>query len=525
MPTTSSHIFYLYGAYTFLLIMWIAGYQGIDFKDDIFYIETGWAFWNGLPIQFDNHLSLRWGAYLYSGLFTYLLDYSDRSASLITLLFYGLTVTLVWWVIPYNNLKKWGVLFYLAHVFVIHYLSKVHPDSLLILWVLLVPISSLYRHKNPIAASAVMVLAIAFGLGTKETMVFMVPFVLLLFPFDYYKGKKMTFYYYFIGFAVLGIIMYLGYFYLYFHDPFFQFKLLHEAENIFSVTDREEGWRNLLSRLTYRPIHSLVDNYYWLWMVMAIPSWYYGAKYQKTIHIEFALCNSLLLLGFWFMTSSLDSYQPVQLNPRYLIIMIAPLSVSIASGIIFWIQNETWRRNMALLLVAGGLTALFRSEWLVGFFLEAVAVVIYFVYHKRLWLYFATLMAVPIIASVQYQQQLKNYRHFRNHLSTQVLEAEAEKIPLFTHEFIYRSSNVILREPDKSYTIASLYRFEEEVQQNIPDRFTLFTYSYYRHAFPEEQVYLDEFRNWIRTAGFSKSTIHVDEWVRIENYTRGPLED
>jgi len=521
MPTSSSHTFYLYGAYTFLLILWVGGYQGPDFADDVYYIETGRAFWNGLPIEFDHHLSLRWGAYFFSGLFTYILDYSDRSASLTTLLFYGLTVTLVWWVIPYNNLKKWGILFYLAHVFVIHFLSKVYPDSLLILWVLLVPISSLYRHTHPIMASAVMAMAIAFGLGTKETMIFLVPFVFLLFPFDYSRGKKLTFYYSFVGFATVGVLLYLSYFYIYFSDPFFQIRLLNDTENIIA----DQSWRSLLARMTYRPILILVDNYYWLWIVMAIPSWYYGVKYQKAIHIEFALCNSLLLVGFWLMTTSLDSYHPIELNPRYLIIMIAPLSVSIASGIIYWIQNETWRLNLALLLVAGGLTALFRSDWLVGFYLEAVAVVIYFVYHKRLWLYFATLMAVPIIASVQYQQQLKNYRHFRNHLSTQVLEAEAGKTPLFTHEFIYRSSNVILREPDKSYPIASLYRFEEEVQQNIPDRFTLFTYSYYRHAFPEEQIYLDEFRNWIRTAGFSKSTIHVDEWIRIENFSREPLED
>jgi len=524
MPTTSSHTFYLYGAYTFLLIMWVAGYQGPDFADDIYYIETGWKFWNGLPIKFDNHLSLRWGAYFFSGLPAYILEFSDRSGSLITLLFYCITVTLVWLVIPYNNLKKWGILFYLAHVFVLHYLSKVYPDSLLILWVLLVPISSLYRHNHPIGASAVMVLAFILGFGTKETMIFLIPFVLLLLPFDYYKKRKLTFYYSFLGFASLGLAVYFIYFYIYFNDPFFRIRLLQEVEYFSAISVKDTGWMSLLARLTYQPILTLVDNYYWLWIVMAIPSWYYGAKYQKAIHIEFALCNSLLLVGFWFMTSSLETYNPIQLNPRYLIVMIAPLSVSIASGIIYWIQNETWRMNLALILVAGGLTALFRSDWLVGFFLEAIAAVIYFIYHKRLWLYFAVLMAIPLLASIQYQHQLKNYRHFREQLSAQALKAQSESTPLMTHEFVYRSRNVILREPDTFYPIVSLSRLEE-IKQDIPERITLFTYSYYRNAFPEEQVYLDELRNWIRNEGFIKSTIYIDEWVRIESYSKAIVDD
>lgn len=524
MPTTTSHTFYLYGAYTFLLIMWVVGYDGIDFMGDVYYLKTGWSFWNGQLINFDNHLSLRWGAYVFSGLFTYILDFSDRSGSLVTLLFYCITVTLIWQVIPYNNLKKWGVLFFISHIFVIHNLSKVYPDSLLILWVLLVPISSLYRHKYPIAAAAVMVFALIFGIGTKETMIFLVPFVFLLFPFDYWRKRELTYYYYFLLFAGLGLIGYLSYFYLYFNDPFYQIRLLQEGDYFSAISYREEGWKSLLARLTYLPILNLVDNYYWLWIIMAIPSWYYGAKYQKAIHIEFALCNSLLLFGFWFMTSSLDYYNPILLNPRYMIIMVAPLSISVASGILFWIQNEIWRRNLALMLVAGGMTALFRSDWLAGFFLEAVAAVVYFVYHKRLWLYFAVLMAIPLLASIQHQHQLKNYRHFKALFAAQILEAETENKLLLTHEFLYRSSNVILGEPQKEYSLISLGSLEK-VKQDIPENFTLFTYNYYRHAFLSEQVYLDEFSDWARLTGYSKTTEYIDEWIRIENYSRVSLED
>src|SRR5690606_37885390 len=94
----------------------------------------------------------------------------------------------------------------------------------LVLWVILVPAAAVYRKSWPIPAALVMVMALFIGFCTKETMVYLFPFPLLIFILDL-KGKKpLKFYFYFGTFSFLLILGYLAYYYLEFGDAFFRFK-------------------------------------------------------------------------------------------------------------------------------------------------------------------------------------------------------------------------------------------------------------------------------------------------------------
>src|SRR5690554_6021444 len=117
----------------FLIIYWIWGYDGIAFSDEVTYLQLGHQLWSNESVISNYHFTSRWGAFLFSGFFTFLLGFSDRYASLATLIFYLLTLYVAWRVTP-PGLRKWAVLFFIGNVYLLHFLTKVYPDGFLIFW-------------------------------------------------------------------------------------------------------------------------------------------------------------------------------------------------------------------------------------------------------------------------------------------------------------------------------------------------------------------------------------------------------
>lgn len=236
----------------FLFFYWIWGYDGITFSDEVTYLQLGHQLWGSEAVLSDYHFTSRWGAFLFSGFFTHLLGFSDRYASLATLAFYVLTLYVVWHVTPLP-LRKWTVLFFIGHVYLLHFLTKVYPDGFLILWTTLIPAAAIYRDQRPFMSAFVMAAAFFIGFCTKETVVFLAPFPLLLFLIDLRRRERFNFYYYFSGMALLLAIVYLGYYQWQFGDWLYRFKSVNEGHYISEYTYHDKGTVSILKRITYLP--------------------------------------------------------------------------------------------------------------------------------------------------------------------------------------------------------------------------------------------------------------------------------
>src|SRR5690606_2700769 len=94
-----------------------------------------------------------------------------------------------------------------------------------------------------------------------------------------------------------------------------------------------------------------------------------------------------------------------------------------------------------------------------------------------------------------YQHQLKNYPHFFQTFQSNVSQA-SEASPLLTNEFIVYSKDILLNQPQVQAPLHSLYHLES-FKMSPPQTFTLLVYNYYRHAFPDEQRYIDKAEKWI----------------------------
>src|SRR5690606_25422974 len=126
-------------------------------------------------------------------------------------------------------------------IYLLHFLTKVYPDGFLILWMILIPASALYREKYPIPAALTMALAFFVGFCTKETIVFLFPIPILLFLSDFREKKPLRFYLFFVSISLLIIILYLGYYQWRFGDWLYRFKSVNEGHYVSEYTYHDKG--------------------------------------------------------------------------------------------------------------------------------------------------------------------------------------------------------------------------------------------------------------------------------------------
>ena len=277
------------------------------------------------------------------------------------------------------------------------------------------------------------------------------------------------------------------------------------------------SWMNIVKRISYTPVFELADRTYWLWLVMAIPGIYDGIKNNRKINLEFGLCFLCLLVGFWFMSSTFEFYNPIYLNPRHLIILIAPLAVCIAFGSRYWLNSNQWKRILASLLILGGGYSLMFGDWKIGLFYCLFAGLLYIRQERIQFTAMAFCLILPVIFSVFYQHQLKNYPHFTEAFQAQVSRS-TQASPLLTHDFIYFSRKVLLENAEAKPPVISLHNIDG-LKQNPPESLTVLVYKYYRHAYPVEQEYLDHAEAWLdKNYRITGST--EDKWIRVRSYSR-----
>ena len=476
----------------FLFAYWLFAFDGITFSDDVYYLLAGQKFWEGTMEVNDYHFSSRWGAYVPSGLIGYLIGFDAHKISLISLISYLASLFILLKLLP-KSVPTWVlVVWFCTQVYFLHFLTKVYPDSSLVLWTCLVPVAAVYRKSNPILAGIVLVASLFIGFLTKETIVLLAPLPIILFYFDWKNTAiNKSFYISVLTSGFLLSTAYLAYFWVQFGDPLHRVTSINAGHYISEFTYADKGFCSIIKRLTILPVITFVERSYWAWIVFALPGIALGLKSKTTPAFEFALSISCLLIGFWFMTSTLDFYNPIYLNPRHLIILVPILSFLIALGWNEWKNSRKWKMYLIALLLLGAGISLVQMDLKMAAFNLVLASGIR-ISNLKFYPIFTTLILVaPALIAIPYQQNLKQYNVLINTLGKETQNTYKKQV-IYTHSFLDFSKKILI--PNDSIAQESLipiYLFPSDLKQ-FPNRLKLLTYDYYLHAYPEEQEDLDE---------------------------------
>lgn len=481
----------------FLIGYWIFGFDGITFSDDVYYLLAGKNFWEGTMEVNEYHFSSRWGAYVPSGLIGHFLGFEPHRISLISLISYLGSMFLLYKVLP-KSFPSWVlVLWFCTHVYFMHFLTKVYPDSSLVFWTCLVLVAAIYRKSKPYLSAFLFILALFAGFLTKETIVFMAPLPVLLFLFDWkLNAISKTFYLSLISFGLLFGLGYLGYFWIEFGDPFYRISSIQAGHYISEFTYADKGIWSILKRLTYMPIFTFVERAYWPWLIFSIPGFALAWKNRTSPSVEFSLAFLSLFLGFWFMSTNLKFYNPLYLNPRHLIVLTPILAFLIAMGWSEWQSNWRLKRIMIVLLVLGIAISLFQLDWKMAAFQSGLTGLVFFRESLLRTLGFILVLSIPTIVSIPYQKNLKQYSSLIEVLNQETSSSENQSL-IIVNNFIDFSKAVLFPEDQKAQD--QLFPMEkiEELKSNPPEQIKVLIYQYYQHAYPKEQVDIEALEVWL----------------------------
>ncbi|MHA7131396.1 hypothetical protein [Algoriphagus namhaensis] len=482
----------------FLLAYWFFGFDGITFSDDVYYILAGRSFWEGTMEVNEYHFSSRWGAYIPFGFFGWIFGFSPKVFSLFSLICYLVTYLLFLRMIRMNDLRLVFTLWFVTQVYFLHFLTKVYPDSALVLWVSLVPICAYHRMKRPTLAGLGFILALFVGFVTKETIVFLAPFPFILFFLDWkQKQVKKSFY---ISFFLGGFILaslYLAYFWIQFGDPLFRIHSINAGHYISEFTYADKGLWSILKRLTILPFVTFVERAYWPWLVFALPGLYFGLRKKTSSLLECSVALLCLLLGFWFMSSTLELYNPIYLNPRHLIILVPLLSFVITQGWTLWSKSKKWRFILTVFLFVGILIALLIQDWQMALFHFAFLPLLWIKKPRIRWSILASILIIPALLAIPYQFSLKKYQNLISTLD-ELTQKHDDQTILLINNFIFFSQDVLL--PEKAEQQKALFPIENilQLQRYPPDEIRVMIYEYYAHAYPQEQADVNNLELWIK---------------------------
>ncbi len=481
----------------FLIGYWIFGFDGITFSDDVYYLLAGKNFWEGTMEINEYHFSTRWGAYVPSGLIGYFLGFEPHRISLISLLSYLGSLFLLYKILP-NSFPAWVlVLWFCTHVYFMHFLTKVYPDSSLVFWTCLVPVAAIYRNSKPYLSAFLFIFALFAGFLTKETIVFLAPLPFLLIVFDWKSSAiSKAFYLSLVSICLLFGLGYLGYFWIEFGDPFYRVSSIQAGHYISEFTYADKGIWSILRRLTYLPIVTFVERAYWPWLIFSIPGIALTWKNRTSPAVEFSLALLSLFGCFWFMSTNLKFYNPLYLNPRHLIVLIPILAFLIAAGWKEWQTNWRLKRVMIGLLVLGIAISLFQLDWKMAAFQAGLTGLVFLRESLIRNLGFVLVLAIPTIVSIPYQRNLKQYSSLIEVLEQETSSSENQSL-IIINNFIYFSEKVLFPGNEKAQN--SLFPIEkiEELKSNPPEQIRVLIYNYYQHAYPKEQVDVDALEIWL----------------------------
>lgn len=308
-----------------------------------------------------DHYTHRWGFIFPVGWMYKFFGVSDFTSALFPMVMTFLTVWLVWKMSATYDLwmRLWAVIFLITSEWVLFYSDKLMPDITVMFVATLIIYaywSVVYHNIKAWKGSGVTAFAVFYCFITKETIILILPLLLIWFLIDIFYLKRNVMYWkltLLFGLAIFGL--YFGYSFWQVGDPMFRLMAI-VSNGYFSACSYDVlPVSHLIKRIGYELWLNFVGNGLFLGVLFIIPLLWTNEMLSKVTLLKedsFWIFNALLLLLLSnFMTSSPNAYTPLCLDIRHYLFVVP--SIAIASGIgIQQFLSSTLKYKYAWIVVA-----------------------------------------------------------------------------------------------------------------------------------------------------------------------------
>ncbi len=338
-------------AFLFILFHHFLGFGGHYGWDDMEYAQLSHQWATGNFFLSDNHFSYRWPIIVLSGISYKLFGVSDFSSSLPAMLISMLILFLVYWVVRKHDSRIviTAILTTLLMPPFLFYSDKIMSDIYVALGIFLSLVCLyLYRfeyHRYTFWFAMLFSCSLFFAFLSKETVVLLLPVLLILFIVDICQKKYLKFWMW----AIISGLMLLLIYHVF---------IAYKTGNMFSryTAINTNSYLNPCS-YEYLPfINTLRRIGYEFWVEATIGMFLVTAGFllsslSKIKRFGFSkpdvfwvTIGLLLLLSANFMTKSYNAYSPMCTDIRHYLFLVPILTVAFAPAVVrfFYAEKKSW---------------------------------------------------------------------------------------------------------------------------------------------------------------------------------------
>lgn len=245
------------------------------------------------------------------------------------------------------------------HFYTLDLARYLYPDNLLMLWAFAAA-AALFAGRQTgrpeVAWGAGFALLNFVGLLTKETIIYYLPFYLVIFILDSVRRQHYRFWLTALGLGGVLLTTYLLYYQILTGDSLYRIHLIERTNEFMKSSNYLDGLRGeLAARLTWQPMAFLAEIGLapaLLLAGVAMLTWWR----QRTPEISFWVGLWLVTLAcYWFGSTSLVQYTPITLLPRMTTPLLPPLCIVAGFGLREVVTTGRGRLWIGLLLLAAAI--------------------------------------------------------------------------------------------------------------------------------------------------------------------------
>ena len=338
----------------FTLLYFFFAHEGSYFNDDWAYSRYAHEVLTGDFAFEDMPFSHRFFAYLPVSVLYATIGVSPYITTVWPMLCTAGTLVLIYYLLRknYPGVAMWAVILLGFNFHTLFLSNYLYPDNI-VMFLSLAILGLLYHYrqiqKNTIGFALTFAVLNFLGMLTKETIVYIVPFYLYVFGLDLVRKENLKFW---LWSAVFGAILLAFYFAAYevFTGHWLnRFLMTSEIVNEFKPGYLQNKTAYYFNRLTFEPILFLIGSGIIVPIIFAFSA--PGVTIKNLLKLEdmrsyWLWATILILLTFWFGSTSYTHYKPMVLVPRMITVLMPPLCISAG----FALANSFYKMRFQLLV-------------------------------------------------------------------------------------------------------------------------------------------------------------------------------